>query len=104
MQETIILCTMLSGMSEIPTYHMCLHGQILSPIKQNEEILRKFPHFSLFSILYSPDSLHASIGATRFKAAIFTRDSKPLLHLHTFFIRLNTIFYKLCLLSNRKHK
>ena len=27
---------------------LCLHGQILSPIKQNEEILQSFPHFALF--------------------------------------------------------
>ena len=52
----IILCTMLSSMSEIPTYYICLHRQILPPIKQNEEILQLFPHFALFSILYSPDS------------------------------------------------
>ena len=52
---------------------LCLHGQILSPIKQNEEILQIFPHFSLFSILYSPDSLQHSMGAIRFKAAKMTR-------------------------------
>ena len=38
---------------------LCLHGQILSPIKQNEEFfLWLFPHFALFSILYSPDFTH----------------------------------------------
>ncbi len=30
---------------------LCLHGQILSPTKQNEEILQLFPHYTLF--LYS---------------------------------------------------
>jgi hypothetical protein len=36
---------------------------LLSPIKQNEEILHLFPHFALFYILYSLDSLQNSIGA-----------------------------------------
>jgi hypothetical protein len=39
------------------------------PIKQNEEILQLFPHFSLFSILNLSDSLHDSIGAIGFHAA-----------------------------------
>ena len=43
---------------------LCLHGQILSPIKQNEEILQLFPRFTLFSILFSQKKLSTGIQSS----------------------------------------